>query len=127
MCIRDSCAISVSTISDMSLHHCWPEYFCMARFNLCVILDNTLSQIFEKRPRGGGLGTYVGGAVSWDRWTCVLGPLDLCPGTAAWVVSERVGVSSVGVSGVSAVSAVSECRSLTLLTLDRHDARVSPV
>ena len=44
----------------MSLHHCWPEYFCIARFNLCVILDNTLSQIFEKHPRGGGLGTYVG-------------------------------------------------------------------
>ena len=62
-----------------------------------------------------------------DRRTCVLGPLDLCPGTAAWVVSERVGVSSVGVSGVSAVSDVSECRSLTLLTLDRHDARISPV
>ena len=67
------------------------------------------------------------GPVSWDRWTCVLGPLDLCPGTAAWVVSERVGVSSVGVSGVSAVSDVSECRSLTLLTLDRHDARISTV
>ena len=32
----------------------------MARFNLYVILDNTLSQIFEKHPRGGGLGTYVG-------------------------------------------------------------------
>ena len=124
---RANCAISVSTISDMSLHHCWPEYFCMARFNLYVIKDNTLSQIFEKHPRGGGLGTYVGGAVSWDRWTCVLGPLDLCPGTAAWVVSERVGVSSVGVSGVSDMSDVSECRSLTLLTLDRHDARVSPV
>ena len=31
---RANCAISVSTISDMSLHHCWPEYFCMARFNL---------------------------------------------------------------------------------------------
>ena len=57
---RANCAISVSTISDMSLHHCWPEYFCMARFNLYVILDNTLSQIFEKHPRGGGLGTYVG-------------------------------------------------------------------
>ena len=57
---RANCAISVSTISDMSLHHCWPEYFCIARFNLCVILDNTLSQIFEKHPRGGGLGTYVG-------------------------------------------------------------------
>ena len=28
---------------------------------------------------------------------------------------------------VSDVSDVSECRSLTLLTLDRHDARVSPV
>ena len=40
-------------------------------------------------------------------------------------MSERVGVSSVGVSGVSAVSDVSECRSLTLLTLDRHDPRVS--
>ena len=53
------------------------------------------------------------------------GPQDLCPGTAVWVVSERVGVSSVGVSGVSAVSDVSECRSLTLLTLDRHDPRVS--
>ena len=49
-----------NTISGMSLHHCWPEYFCMARFNLYVILDNTLSQIFEKHPRGGGLGTYVG-------------------------------------------------------------------
>ena len=57
---RANCAISVSTISDMSLHHCWPEYFCMARFNLYVILDNTLYQIFEKHPRGGGLGTYVG-------------------------------------------------------------------
>ena len=57
---RANCAISVSTISDMSLHHCWPEYFCMARFNLYVILDNTLSHIFEKHPRGGGLGTYVG-------------------------------------------------------------------
>ena len=57
---RANCAISVSTISDMSLHHCWPEYFCMARFNLYVILDNTLSQICEKHPRGGGLGTYVG-------------------------------------------------------------------
>ena len=67
------------------------------------------------------------GPVSWDRRTCVLGPLDLCPGTAAWVVSERVGVSSVGVSGVSDVSDVSECRSLTLLTLDRHDARISTV
>ena len=44
---RANCAISVSTISDKSLHHCWPEYFCMARFNLYVILDNTLSQIFE--------------------------------------------------------------------------------
>ena len=54
------------------------------------------------------MGTYVGGAVSWDRWTCVLGPLDLCPGTAAWVVSERVGVSSVGVSSVSEVSDVSD-------------------
>ena len=42
-------------------------------------------------------------------------------------MSERVGVSSVGVSGVSAVSDVSECRSLTLLTLDRHDARISTV
>ena len=48
------------------------------------------------------------GPVSWDRWTCVLGPLDLCPGTAAWVVSECVGVSSVGVSGVSDVSDVSD-------------------
>ena len=57
---RANCAISVSTISDMSLHHCWPEYFCMARFTLYVILDNTLSQICEKHPRGGGLGTYVG-------------------------------------------------------------------
>ena len=57
---RANCAISVGTISDMSLHHCWPEFFCMARFNLYVILDNTLSQIFEKHPRGGGLGTYVG-------------------------------------------------------------------
>ena len=46
--------------------------------------------------------------MSWDRWTCVLGPLDLCPGTAAWVVSERVGVPSVGVSGVSGVSDVSD-------------------
>ena len=31
----------------------------MARFNPCVILENTLSQIFEKHPRRGGLGTYV--------------------------------------------------------------------
>ena len=47
------------TISDMSLHCCLPEYFCIARFNLCVILDNTLSQICEKPPRRGGLGTHV--------------------------------------------------------------------
>ena len=31
----------------LSLHCCLPEYFCIARFNLCVILDNTLSQICE--------------------------------------------------------------------------------
>ena len=43
----------------LSLHCCLPEYFCIARFNLCVILDNTLSQICEKRPRRGGLGTHV--------------------------------------------------------------------
>ena len=83
------------------------------------------------------------GPVSWDRWTCVLGPLDLCPGTLdlcpgtldlcpGTAVSEcrSVGVSecrSVGVSGVSAVSDMSECRSLTQLTLDRHEARVSTV
>ena len=27
--------------------------------------------------------------VSWDRWTCVLGPLDLCPGTAGPVSWDR--------------------------------------
>ena len=52
-------ALPVCTISDMSLHHCLPEYFCIASFNPCVILENTLSQIFEKCPRRGGLGTYV--------------------------------------------------------------------
>ena len=52
-------ALPVCTISDMSLHHCLPEYFCIARFNPCVILENTLSHFFEKHPRRGGLGTYV--------------------------------------------------------------------
>ena len=29
------------------------------------------------------------GPVSWDRWTCVLGPQDLCPGTAGPVSWDR--------------------------------------
>ena len=42
--------------------------------------------------------------VSWDRWTCVLGPLDLCPGTAGPVFEPWC----VEVSTVSTVS--TECR-----------------
>ena len=44
------------------------------------------------------------GPVSWDRWTCVLGPLDLCPGTAGPVFEPWC----VEVSTVSTVS--TECR-----------------
>ena len=36
-----------------------------ARFNLCVILEITLSQIFEKHWRRGGLGTYVQAWLLW--------------------------------------------------------------
>ena len=43
---------------DISLHHCLFECFCMARVNLCVIPENTLSQFFEKRPARGGLSVY---------------------------------------------------------------------
>ena len=43
---------------DISLHHCLFECFCMARVNLCVIPENTLSQFFEKRPGRGGLSVY---------------------------------------------------------------------
>ena len=56
---------NVSTISDVSLHHCLPELLSMARFNLCVILEITLSQIFEKHWRRGGLGTYVQAWLLW--------------------------------------------------------------
>ena len=38
------------------------------------------------------------GPVSWDRWTCVLGPLDLCPGTAGPLVLRSVGHSARPVS-----------------------------
>ena len=93
---RANCAISVSTISDMSLHHCWPEYFCMARFNLYVILDNTLSQIFEKHPRGGGLGTYVGATRP-----ALAPPSIRCCCRGVWPV-EHYRVS--GLSGLSGLS-----------------------
>ena len=108
---RANCAISVSTISDMSLHHCWPEYFCMARFNLYVILDNTLSQIFEKHPRGGGLGTYVGAtrpALAPPSIRCC------CRGCRACRALSGVGtVGTVGTVGVSlTVHAHGHCREI---------------
>ena len=108
---RANCAISVSTISDMSLHHCWPEYFCMARFNLYVILDNTLSQIFEKHPRGGGLGTYVGAtrpALAPPSIRCC------CRGCRACRALSGVGtVGTVGTVGVSlTVHAHGGCREI---------------
>ena len=31
------CRATVGPLSDMSLHHCWPEYFCIARFNLYTL------------------------------------------------------------------------------------------
>ena len=55
------CAHSAELVprtGDISLHHCLSEYFCMARFNLCVMPENTLSQFFEKRPGRGGLSVY---------------------------------------------------------------------
>ena len=108
---RANCAISVSTISDMSLHHCWPEYFCMARFNLYVILDNTLSQIIEKHPRGGGLGTYVGAtrpALAPPSIRCC------CRGCRACRALSGVGtVGTVGTVGVSlTVHAHGGCREI---------------
>ena len=88
-----------NTLSGMSLHHCWPEYFCMARFNLYVIKDNTLSQIFEKHPRGGGLGTYVGAtrpALAPPSIRCC------CRGCRACRALSGVGtVGTVGTVGVS--------------------------
>ena len=95
----------------MSLHHCWPEYFCIARFNLCVILDNTLSQIFEKHPRGGGLGTYVGAtrpALAPPSIRCC------CRGCRACRALSGVGtVGTVGTVGVSlTVHARGACREI---------------
>ena len=100
-----------NTISGMSLHHCWPEYFCIARFNLCVILDNTLSQIFEKHPRGGGLGTYVGAtrpALAPPSIRCC------CRGCRACRALSGVGtVGTVGTVGVSlTVHAHGGCREI---------------
>ena len=95
----------------MSLHHCWPEYFCIARFNLYVILDNTLSQIFEKHPRGGGLGTYVGAtrpALAPPSIRCC------CRGCRACRALSGVGtVGTVGTVGVSlTVHARGHCREI---------------
>ena len=95
----------------MSLHHCWPEYFCMARFNLYVILDNTLSHIFEKHPRGGGLGTYVGAtrpALAPPSIRCC------CRGCRACRALSGVGtVGTVGTVGVSlTVHAHGACREI---------------
>ena len=59
MFLRNLSPLTQETRPPATLHRCLPEYFCMPRFNPCVFLYNTLSQIFEKHPRGGGLGTYV--------------------------------------------------------------------
>ena len=82
---------------------------------------------------GGGSGGFVVHpplryhvrlAASGRRRLVQTGGSELCLSSAS--APQRVEAFG-GVSDVSDVSDVSECRSLTLLTLDRHDPRVSPV
>merc|ERR1712185_437058 len=50
-----------------------------------------------------GRTCLTAGPVSWDRWTCVLGPLDLCPGTAGPVSWDRC-TCVLGPAGPTCVS-----------------------